>query len=108
MNSLNDLLPFLIAKQELKRNGINSTPIALLTGLMPGMKAPLLQQFILNKTIVDGEIENHRQNEAIAKLQSARLSSGTGDTAGRSVSTPTNGTLKGPRGRKAAKKPSHS
>lgn len=67
-----NFFPFLIAKRQLKDNGIESTPTGLLIGLMPGMKVPMLQQFILNKAVVDGEI-------AIKEKDDANLNKGTSD-----------------------------
>jgi hypothetical protein len=65
-NSLNDLFPFLIAKRQLTDQGIDSTPPGLLMGLMPGMKVPMLQQVILNKAVVDGEIAIKEKDLVIA------------------------------------------
>jgi len=64
-NFMYNILPFIIAKRELSQNGIESTPPALLFGLMPGMKVPMLQQVILNKAVVDEEVAVKQKNEAV-------------------------------------------
>ena len=60
-----NFFPFLIAKRQLIDNGIDSTPSGLLIGLMPRMKVPMLQQVILNDSVVKKEIAIKNESEAV-------------------------------------------